>query len=95
MRAVQLEPVYDRIVSSPRRRCLAFAQEKATQLVLPLTVEAGLAEMNFGDWDGVPFTPDAPFGHNWSILGYARDAYSTGGESLDGFHERVVSTFRE
>lgn len=95
MRAVQLEPVYDRIVSSPRRRCLAFAQEKATQLVLPLTVEAGLAEMNFGDWDGVPFTPDAPF---WPQLEHfwATPAMHTppGGESLDGFHERVVSTFR-
>jgi alpha-ribazole phosphatase len=43
---------WDVIVSSPLRRCAAFAEVFARQLGVCCRYEADLREMNFGDWDG-------------------------------------------
>ena len=42
-----------RIVTSPLRRANSVAQYLATQLDVPLLVEPGLAELDFGTWEGV------------------------------------------
>lgn len=43
---------WDRIVSSPLQRCARFAEELAERLSLPLSLEPGLQELHFGDWEG-------------------------------------------
>lgn len=44
-----------RVVSSPLKRCLDFAKSVSEREAIPLHVEAGFRECNFGRWDGVPF----------------------------------------
>ena len=43
---------WDRIVTSPLQRCARFAEELAERLAVPLSVERGLQELHFGDWEG-------------------------------------------
>lgn len=43
---------WEALVSSPLRRCAAFAGELATRLGLPLQLEADLRELHFGAWEG-------------------------------------------
>lgn len=43
---------WDRIVSSPLQRCARFAEELVERLALPLSLEPGLQELHFGDWEG-------------------------------------------
>ena len=45
-------PDWERIVSSPMRRCLAFAEWLAAERGLPLSVEQDLREVGFGVWEG-------------------------------------------
>lgn len=45
-------PTVSRVVSSPLRRCLGFAQAWAVEVGLPLTVDDRLVEMDFGIWEG-------------------------------------------
>ncbi len=53
MRAAVATPApWQAIVSSPLQRCAAFADELATRLALPLQLESGLRELDFGAWDG-------------------------------------------
>ena len=44
--------LWQRIVSSPLRRCREFAQELADSSGLPLRIDEGWREMSFGDWEG-------------------------------------------
>lgn len=44
---------WSRVVSSPLRRCSAFAAELATERSLPLSLERDLRELGFGDWEGL------------------------------------------
>ena len=55
-----LSSAYTGTVSSPRQRCLTFARQLAEQRQLSLQVDDALAEMDFGEWDGVPFAEDSP-----------------------------------
>jgi alpha-ribazole phosphatase len=43
---------WDAIISSPLRRCAEFAHALARQRSIPLTIDARLAEMHFGAWEG-------------------------------------------
>ncbi|MFD8287306.1 bifunctional RNase H/acid phosphatase [Streptomyces lavendulae] len=43
------------VVSSPLRRCRETAQAVADRLGLPVTVEEGLRETDFGAWEGLTF----------------------------------------
>lgn len=45
-------PVPHAIFSSPRRRCLELAEAMALPLGQAVQLQPGLAEMDFGDWDG-------------------------------------------
>jgi len=42
---------YNRIISSPLKRCANFAQQFAKEKDLPLTFENNLREIHFGDWE--------------------------------------------
>jgi len=43
---------FDHIISSPLRRCCEFALRLYLKREVPLKLEDGFKEMNFGDWDG-------------------------------------------
>jgi alpha-ribazole phosphatase len=43
---------WDLIVSSPLRRCAAFAEALAQESAVPCGLEADLREMSFGEWEG-------------------------------------------
>ena len=43
---------WDMIISSPLQRCQNFAQELSRQQQIPLHIEAGLQEIDFGIWEG-------------------------------------------
>jgi len=104
---VQLEAAVDAIdkpetiITSPRQRCHLFAEDYAARLGLPLVVEPGLQEYDFGDWDGVPF--DELFGcpeENpavWAQLQAFADAPKhnpvPNGEAIDEVFERVSEAF--
>jgi broad specificity phosphatase PhoE/ribonuclease HI len=53
-RIAQLGPV-QAVVSSPLRRTRQTAQQIADRLELPVLVEDGLVETDFGDWDGFTY----------------------------------------
>jgi probable phosphoglycerate mutase len=53
-RIVELGPV-DALVSSPLRRTRQSAQQIADRLRLPVLIEDGMIETDFGDWDGFTY----------------------------------------
>lgn len=44
---------WQRVVTSPMQRCLAFAEWLARERGLPIAVEQDLREVGFGSWEGV------------------------------------------
>lgn len=50
--AVQGQTGWTHILSSPLQRCRSFAEYLATELQLPLQIEADLRELHFGAWEG-------------------------------------------
>jgi alpha-ribazole phosphatase len=82
---------WDRLVSSPLQRCAHFAEELSQGLGLPLTLEADLRELHFGEWEGqsaaaLMETDAQGLGAFWA------DPYAftpPGGESLVAFSARV------
>lgn len=52
MRAAVAGRSWDLIVSSPLRRCAAFAGALARELDVPCRYDADLREMSFGEWEG-------------------------------------------
>jgi broad specificity phosphatase PhoE len=87
---------WNRIVSSPLRRCAAFAGEFARSHAVPLTLEADLAEIDFGEWEGrsaaelMRISPAA-------LSDFWRDPQNhtpPGGEPLIEFHQRVVEAWQ-
>jgi broad specificity phosphatase PhoE len=47
-------PNWDRIISSPLRRCREFAERTATVSNIPLEIDEQWQEIDYGDWDGMP-----------------------------------------
>ncbi len=92
-------PVWDTIVTSPLRRCAAFARELATARGLPLSIDKRFAELDFGTWDGrtidelMQDAKDAEaLRHFW------RDPWHNPppqGESLVAFETRVRAAWRD
>lgn len=84
---------WQRIVSSPLRRCMGFAVELAEQQNLPLEVEPDLRELDFGDWEGR--TAAELMIHQSDDLGrFWRDPYGftpPGAEPLIEFETRILA----
>jgi alpha-ribazole phosphatase len=86
---------WDRIISSPLQRCAAFAGDFAHQYGIPFTLEPGLQEIDFGEWEGcsaaelLQTSPEA-------LTKFWQDPLHNappGGESLIQFNHRVVTTW--
>ncbi|WP_067516442.1 histidine phosphatase family protein [Endozoicomonas ascidiicola] len=82
---------YQAVISSPLKRCRLFAEYYTNQHAQPLQVVEGWQEMNFGLWDGKPYTwihqhyPE-------TLSAFWKDPWkhaAEGGESLPDFHQRI------
>lgn len=84
------------IVSSPLQRCTETAQATADALGLPVTCDAGLIEVDFGEWDGLTFNQayETDPKHHASWLSDPQVA-PPGGESLAQAHQRVAQTLNQ
>lgn len=79
---------WQRVVCSPMRRCHEFAEETALRLGLPLRVEEGLRELDFGAWDGLPMDK------LWAEHGDAAKAFLENPISLTPPDAEPVTQFR-
>ncbi|WP_052072954.1 histidine phosphatase family protein [Thalassotalea sp. ND16A] len=52
---LRVKHCFSHIVSSPLQRCRTVAEQFSEQSGLPLTIEPGLSETSFGDYDGIAF----------------------------------------
>lgn len=86
---------WDVIITSPLQRCTAFANWLGETRRLPVTVEADLREVGFGDWEGQTrqqLLADRPDEYH----AFYRDpvhSRPSGSEPLDAFGARVSQVF--
>ncbi|MCH1920778.1 histidine phosphatase family protein [Shewanella sp. A3A] len=85
------------LLSSPLRRCTKFAQGIADDMgeffEMPLQIAPWLAELNFGEWDGLPFA-ELEACHGEELMAFWQDPLDItppGGEPVREFHQRVVA----
>lgn len=82
------------VISSPKIRCAKVAGEFSREHKIPLAFDAGLQEMDFGIWDGVPF--DA-LGDEWNNIEQfwhnPASAHAPQGETLQDFASRVIHSW--
>jgi alpha-ribazole phosphatase len=95
MRAAVAGQSWDLIVSSPLRRCAAFAEALARELAVPCRYEADLREMSFGDWEGRSAAELMQTDAERLRLFWADPSAHTppGGEPLAQFHSRVIAAW--
>lgn len=95
--AVREAGPWQAVLSSPLTRCAAFARELAARHGAPLELDARLAELHFGTWEGrsaeqLMQTQPAALARFWE------DPWRhapPGGETLDAFEARVLAAWRE
>ncbi len=85
------------LVSSPRRRCAAFAQELAARLGVVPEIDERLAELDFGEWEGK--TAEQLMQHDGEALQrFWQDPQRhapPGGENFSAFSARVLGAWGE
>lgn len=94
--AVQ-DMVFDRVVSSPMQRCERFSSEFAAKQGLPVTIQMGLEEIHFGDWEGQSRDVIAKE-HGDIVQRFWRDPLNISppnGEPTTEFQERVTIAFEQ
>ena len=84
------------IVSSPMRRCAAFAEALARDLDVPCRLETDLREMGFGDWEERSAAELVQLNAEALRLFWTDPSAYTppGAESLAQLHERVMAAWR-
>jgi alpha-ribazole phosphatase len=93
--AANNRPAFTRIASSPLARCRTFAERVAESCNIPLTLHAGLEEIDFGDWEGLTpaeaqkRTPELFTRFQANPEGLA----PPNGEAFDIFRQRVLDAF--
>lgn len=96
-RAVADEVPWDLLISSPLRRCLAFAQELSQRRGLVLEIDERFKEVGFGAWEGL--TAEQVAMHSPGILErFWRDPVSErppGAEPLPAFRDRVAAAWTD
>ncbi len=96
VRATQPLSRPDCIVTSPLKRCHYFAKDQATKLECELLVNPQLQEMNFGQWDGVPYSQHSP--HWPAMTAFWQSPANTScpeGESLQIMQARVKAAWNQ
>ncbi len=87
-----VDTTWQRIVSSPLRRCGAFAESVARQRQIPLEQHTAWQELDFGDWDGRSM--DDVWQSDPSAVQAFYDnpasAAPPGGESLQQLQDRLI-----
>lgn len=90
--AVGEQPPWQYIVSSPMRRCTAFAEALAKKCELELGIDDRFREVGFGRWEGL--SPDDIISRNRAEYeAFYRDPYRNRparAEPLDDFAQRVT-----
>lgn len=81
----------NRCITSPLKRCQRFAKEFAMNQNLQLVNEPAIKEMDFGQWDGKPFSelwqmPSPNIGDFWQA---PNQITPPNGESLAEFGQRI------
>ncbi len=85
---------WDCILTSPMKRCQPFAAEVAKARGLDLIESPGLAEMSFGDWEGLT-AADIQQRTPGQLEAFWSDPVANPpprGEALDAFYARVAGT---
>lgn len=93
---IALLPGITEVISSPRIRCLEFAQVLCKRHRVPLKVNPEFAELSFGDWDGKTFDEMQDYWHD--VEDYFRNPGTTtppGGEPLSDFYERITLAWQK
>lgn len=95
MRAAVAGQSWDLIVSSPLRRCAAFADALARKLGVRCHYEADLREMSFGEWEGHSAADLMQSDSERLRLFWADPSAHAppGGESLAQFQSRVTAAW--
>ncbi len=86
---------WQRVISSPMRRCLEFAQWLAEDRELPLSVHQDLKEVGFGNWEGLDRAQLQAL-HPEEYAAFYRDPVHNrpqGAEPLQIFGSRVAKVF--
>ena len=96
MRAAVAGQSWDLIVSSPLRRCAAFADALARELGVRCRYETDLREMSFGEWEGrsaaeLMETDAERLRYFWAD---PSAQFPPGGESLTHFQARVMAAWK-
>lgn len=88
---------WQHIVSSPLSRCHAFATELAHKHALPLSVDARLMEVRFGEWEGK--TAEQLKANDPDVIArFRRDPIGqrpAGAEALEDFVARVGAAWQD
>jgi alpha-ribazole phosphatase len=87
-------PDTDVLVSSPLKRCKQLAQRVGTTLGLDIHIDPRIQEMDFGSWEGIPWSDIA----RDELDEWANDflhARPHGGESVAMLQERVLQAIDE
>jgi alpha-ribazole phosphatase len=84
---------WQRIVSSPLKRCARFAAELAERQGLQLELEPAFRELDFGEWEGRT-AAELSVDHSDELGRFWSDPYGftpPGGEPLAGFEARIFA----
>lgn len=84
---------WQRIISSPLRRCAAFASQLALQRNVPFELEPQLRELDFGDWEGMT-AADLMTHYSEDLARFWNDPYvftPPQGEPVADFEMRVLT----
>lgn len=95
--ATTINAFWQRIVTSPLRRCLEFAHSLAIDCAIPLHIDDRLQELDFGRWENQ--TAEALWQTDADALTqFWRDPWSfhpPDGESLRSLQSRVLAAWRD
>jgi len=89
------QPGWERVITSPMRRCREFAQEVANTIDVDCEVIEDLKEVGFGDWEGkTPQEIQATSPESYRAFYEDPVLYRpAGAEPLDDFFKRVTNAF--
>ncbi len=93
--AIRHQPDWNRVISSPLKRCREFAERIAEQRGLAVHVDKKWREIDFGEWDGLKIESIQANFPKESQLYYSQPTEFTppGAESMLDFQERVIIAF--